>query len=143
MATHRPLTRQAIDAINACYGTKPDLPSGAVDEGDREWRAGQERERLARQRVTFAIERGETSVAQLALATGLRQLLVARLMDNPALRADALASARRDAERYAQDVRDYIRLDTLRAIEDGMSESEAARLYRVDRMTIRAWLGKR
>lgn len=45
----------------------------------------------------------------------------------------------RDAER---EVWDELRARTILAVHDGMSEAEAARVAKVDRMTVRAWLGK-
>lgn len=36
-----------------------------------------------------------------------------------------------------------LRLVTLKALADGMTEAEAARLGQVDRMTVRKWRGKR
>lgn len=51
----------------------------------------------------------------------------------------ALAQARGAAAEAAEFARQVV----IMAVEDGMSEYEAARQANVDRMTIRAWLGKR
>lgn len=53
------------------------------------------------------------------------------------------------AERYAgataqrNEARDVLCGAVRAAVRDGMTEAEAARVAGVDRMTIRAWLGKR
>lgn len=57
------------------------------------------------------------------------------------LRESALVwRAARDAE---VDLRQQLAAAIIAAVEDGMSESEAARLAGVDRMTVRSYLGKR
>lgn len=47
------------------------------------------------------------------------------------------------SRRLAERAWDELRKAALAAISAGMSESEAARVAGVDRMTVRKWLGKR
>lgn len=60
-----------------------------------------------------------------------------------------MTALERAAERYAaataerNKARDLLSDAVRAAVQDGMTEVEAARVAGVDRMTIRAWLGKR
>ncbi|MGI5127470.1 sigma factor-like helix-turn-helix DNA-binding protein [Pseudonocardia sp. CA-107938] len=60
-------------------------------------------------------------------------------------RADDLAGLGKRLQRARsrlEEVKQEARTAVVAAAEDGMSESELARLLAVDRMTIRSWLGK-
>lgn len=71
------------------------------------------------------------------LLTAIAQHVDGVLDRGELLRADVAAQVRAAQARNA--VRNAARVE----IAAGMSESEAARLYGVDRMTVRKWLGKR
>lgn len=79
-------------------------------------------------------------------ADHLRQVRILAPATVEADHADVLRDAAliwrtaRDAE---IDLRQQLAAAIVTAVQDGMSESEAARLAGVDRMTVRSWLGKR
>lgn len=107
----------------------------------------QDAERRAFDRVTDAVTIYSVTAAEIASLTGLRQLLVARLINaetsrGEAARAEALKMARHDADRYRDEVRQVVHDAVVRSVEGGMPESRAAELYGVDRQTVRTWLGK-
>lgn len=54
-----------------------------------------------------------------------------------------LADARRKAIAELDEATSVLRAAVLRALEDGRAEAEVARAAGVDRMTVRAWSGKR
>jgi DNA-directed RNA polymerase specialized sigma24 family protein len=60
----------------------------------------------------------------------------------PAERIAGTASARQSALDLVAEHTDRLRKAVVAAVKDGMSESEAARLAGVTRMTVRSWLGK-
>lgn len=72
-----------------------------------------EREQEARRQVWLARQLDHTTPAQIAAASGVPQLLVARLVDDPDAHAAALVAARHDAERYERQVIEDIRQSAL------------------------------
>lgn len=54
----------------------------------------------------------------------------------------ALAGKRRQAKEAFDEATAVLRAGVLRALEDGRSEVEVARVAEVDRMTVRSWQGK-
>lgn len=89
----------------------------------RAYLGGTGEEREAAKQVWLAHQLDGTSPAHIAQRAGVRQLLVARLVDDDKLRAAALAAARHDAERYQAQVMDAIRVEALvrwrKANQDG------------------------
>lgn len=100
------------------------------------------RERDAVTHVTDAVRIYGVTAAQIALAAGVRQLLVARLITDARERAQALAAARHDAQRYLDQVQETLRRDVVASVHGGMPEAEAARVYGINRMSVRKWTGK-
>lgn len=72
-----------------------------------------------------------------ALLTAIAQRVDGALDRVELIEADTTAQIRARQARLA------VRSAAIAEISAGLSESEAARLYGVDRMTIRSWLGKR
>lgn len=77
---------------------------------------------------------------QIASLAGVSGLLVARLIDNAAARAEALRSERHAAERYVTEVRDAIRGEAVRRIEAGDRKLATAESLGITRPTLDAWL---
>jgi hypothetical protein len=97
--------------------------------------------RAAYDEVGRALRAGH-SAAAVAVAAGVRQLLIVGLIGDANARAAALVAARHDAQRYQTQVMAALRDEVLAAITDGMSEYRAERVYGVTRATIRDWRGK-
>lgn len=84
----------------------------------------------------------EITSAQVALAAGVRQLMVARLIPDGPARVAALRDARHDADRYRSDVMEQIKVHALADVARGDSEREVAARYGIDRArTLRRWIG--
>lgn len=100
------------------------------------------------QRATRAIDIAMAvdgiTAAQIATAAGVRQLVVAQHITDPRRRAAALAAARHDADRYAEQVRDAMRQEALwRMHEAGGDRGAKARIAAdlgITRPTLDTWI---
>lgn len=137
MTNQTELIRAAADALRA-YHSGPATTSINTTEINAANRA-------ARRRVTDAVDDALASgvmVAQIALAAGLRQLLVTEFISSRPARMEALAYAAHDAERYLRQVRDAQRLEAVRAFADDVPKTRIAERLGVTRPTVDNWLAQ-
>lgn len=99
----------AAEAVRHYYATVQAPDPTAVDRPSHAERM----EHDVRAEVQRALRAGHTAAA-IASRASLRQLLVARLVDDPQQRAAALVAARHDAQRYEREVAEALRQEARR-----------------------------
>jgi hypothetical protein len=107
-------------------------------------------EQEARRRVRLAMLVDGITPARIAAAAGVRQLLVARLVENHTRRIEALIAAKHDAERYHAQVMDDIRHEAIRLWQEATGDGEhepprgtksgIAEKLQITRVTLDDWL---
>lgn len=88
---------RAVEAVRDYYGT----PRTGEEAGTAE--------KQTRDAVGDALWLAGATAARIASVAGVRQLLVARLVDDPERRREALVAARHDVDRHREDVMAAIR----------------------------------